>query len=389
VVNILTFTTLYPNCEQKRHGIFVEQRLRQLLYSNKVRAIVVAPIPWFPFSSDIFGKYGAFARVPTKEQRYGITVLHPRYLTIPKVGMTVAPLLMALAMKRVFKQINDAGYKYHVIDAHYFYPDGVAAAILGKWLSKPIVITARGSDINLIPKYYLPRKMILWAARKVKKVIAVSQALKNEMVKIGIPESRIKVLRNGVDLHLFYPVSKVEVRQKLNIKNLTLLSVGNLIESKGHHIVIKALKKLPEVKLVVIGDGIMSNQLKRLVNTLKISDRVTFIGEISQQELKDYYNAVDILVLASSREGMPNVLTESIACGTPVITTAAGGAPEVVLNSAVGILMQERTPQAVAKAFRTLMKQYPDREYVRAHAEKFDWEQTSMGLYKLFSVIAR
>jgi glycosyltransferase involved in cell wall biosynthesis len=389
VINIVTFTTLYPNCEHNRHGIFVEQRLRQLLYSNKISAIVVAPIPWFPFVSDIFGKYSAFARVPKKEQRYGITVLHPRYLTIPKVGMTLAPILMALAMKRVFKQFNDSGYNYHIIDAHYFYPDSVAAAILSKWLNKPIVITARGTDINFIPKYYIPRKMILWAARKAKTVIAVSQALKNEMVKLGVRENRIKVLRNGVDLNLFYPVSKDEVRRKLNIKSITLLSVGNLIESKGHHLVIKAIQKLPEVKLIVIGNGMMRNQLRRLVKTLNIGDRVVFIGEMSHQDLKDYYNAADILVLASSREGMPNVILESIACGTPVIVTATGGAPEVVSNSAAGILIHERTPQAVAKAFRTLMKHYPDREYVRAHAENFGWEQTSRGLYKLFSMIAR
>jgi teichuronic acid biosynthesis glycosyltransferase TuaC len=292
-------------------------------------------------------------------------------------------------MRRVFKQLNEAGFRYHVIDAHYFFPDSVAAAILGKWLNKPIVITARGTDINYISKFYMPRKMIQWAARKANLIIAVSQALKNEMVKLGVPESRIKVLRNGVDLNLFYPVRKDKVRQKLNIKSITMLSVGNLIESKGHHLVIKALKMLPEVKLIVIGKGMMSNQLERLVKTLKIGDRVKFIGEISHHDLKDYYNAVDILVLASSREGMPNVLLESIACGTPVIATATGGAPEVILNSAAGILMQERTPQAVVKAFRTLMKHYPNREYVRAHAEEFGWEQTSMALYKFFTVIAR
>ncbi|HWJ95116.1 MAG TPA: glycosyltransferase, partial [Telluria sp.] len=163
-MKILTFSTLFPNSEKPGHGIFVETRLRHLVASGKVESRVVAPVPWFPLRHERFGSYARFAKVPRQEVRHAIRVTHPRYPVVPKIGMNVAPALLAQSARREIGRILDEGYDFDLIDAHYFYPDGVAAAMLGRYFNKPVVVTARGSDITLFPKYRVPRRMITWAA---------------------------------------------------------------------------------------------------------------------------------------------------------------------------------------------------------------------------------
>src|SRR5262245_33827050 len=97
-IRLLTFSTLYPNAVQPYHGLFVERRLRHLAATGHVESRVVAPVPWFPSGSSLFGYYGRFARVPRIETRCGFTVSHPRFPVVPKIGMSIAPLLMESAV---------------------------------------------------------------------------------------------------------------------------------------------------------------------------------------------------------------------------------------------------------------------------------------------------
>lgn len=386
-MKILTFTTLYPNNVKNSHGIFVEQRLRNLLKLEGISAKVIAPVPWFPFSSEKFGQYAQFSKVKKTEERFSIHIEHPRYPLIPKIGMTIAPILMALWLYPVVKKMLKNGDDFDVIDAHYFYPDGVAAALLGKWLKKPVVITARGTDINLIPQFYLPKKMILWAANYATEIITVCQALKDEMVTLGVEESKIHALRNGVDLQFFHQKNRDEARRSLNIHRPTILSVGHLVERKGHHLVVEAIANLPEYDLLIAGDGEEMFALKKLANDLNVANRVTFLGSVSHEELVDIYSAVDLLVLASSREGWANVLLESMACGTPAIATNIWGTSEVITSSEAGLLIENRTAAAIVKAVRTIEKSMPSREATRYYAEKFSWDDTVNRLYVLFQKI--
>jgi glycosyltransferase involved in cell wall biosynthesis len=187
------------------HGIFVENRLRHLVASGEVAAMVVAPVPWFPFEHRAFGRYASFARVPPAERRHGLAVLHPRYPLLPKVGMSSAPFLMYAALRSVCAEILKARFRFDLIDAHYCYPDGVAAVLLGRSLGRPVVITARGTDVSLIPEYRVPRRLVRWAAAQAAGVVAVSGALRERLIELGVPGSRVEVLRNGVDLKLFAP----------------------------------------------------------------------------------------------------------------------------------------------------------------------------------------
>ncbi|MGB9110543.1 MAG: glycosyltransferase family 4 protein, partial [Telluria sp.] len=125
-MKILTFSTLFPNSVKPGHGIFVETRLRHLVASGRVESRVVAPVPWFPSRHPRFGAWAAWAAVPAHEERSGIAVAHPRYPVLPKIGMNVAPALLAASSRAAIGRLLDEGFDFDVIDAHYFYPDGVA-----------------------------------------------------------------------------------------------------------------------------------------------------------------------------------------------------------------------------------------------------------------------
>jgi glycosyltransferase involved in cell wall biosynthesis len=385
-MKILTLTTLYPNNIKNSHGVFVEQRLRNLLKIAGIGAKVIAPVPWFPFKSDKFGQYAQFAKIAKTEERFGIHISHPRYPLIPKIGMTLAPFLMVCALYPILQKMLK-NENFDLIDAHYFYPDGVAAALLGKMLNKPVVITARGTDINLIPHFFWPRKMIIWAANRAASIVTVCQALKDELIKLGIESEKIHSLRNGVDLEFFFPEEREQAKQKLKLNRPTILSVGHLIERKGHHLVISAMPDLPDYNLIIAGDGEEMSTLKKLANDLNVSDRVTFLGAVSHNQLVTLYSAVDILVLASSREGWANVLLEAMACGTPAIATNVWGTAEVITAPAAGMLIEERSAEAIVNAVKIMQENRPSREETRAYAEKFSWDETVNRLYSLLKKI--
>lgn len=166
-MKIVTFTTLFPNVVHSHHGIFTETTLHHQLATNEIQANVVAPVPWFPSKSHRFGRYGAYASIPLLEQRIGVNVHHPRYFLAPKIGMNIAPFLLAKAALPVMKKIATTD-GFDVIDAHYFYPDGVAATLLGIYFNKPVIVSALGTDINLIPQYPFARRMIKWPASAVR-----------------------------------------------------------------------------------------------------------------------------------------------------------------------------------------------------------------------------
>jgi glycosyltransferase involved in cell wall biosynthesis len=250
-----------------------------------------------------------------------------------------------------------------------------------------VVITARGTDVNLIPEHWLPRQLILWAGRHAAGIVTVARALKDRLVALGLPEERVEVLRNGVDLKFFRQTDRDGSRRRLGFRRATLLSVGNLVPLKGHDLAIRALTLLPEMDLVIVGDGPERKALAALAEESGLHDRVSFAGALAQEELREYYCAADALVLASSREGWPNVLLEAMACGTPVVATRVGGTPEVVSAPHAGVLMTERTSEGLAQAVRGLFARHPDRAATRRYAEGFDWGATTAGQLELFGQI--
>jgi len=384
LMHIVTFSRLYPNECQPQNGLFVEQRLKHLIASGIISAKVVAPIPWFPFKRKCSRLYGKYASVKKLEMREGLEIYHPRFLHIPKITVFLTPLFMSISVLSQFKRIIENGYDFDVIDAHYFYPDGVAAVILGKLLNKPVVITARGTDINILPNNAVIRRQIVWAAKNSNALITVSKKLKDKLVALGVTREKITILKNGVDQELFYPVNKDYAFQKINRVKPYILSVGNLVDEKGHELAIRALMYIPNLEYLIVGDGPLKSKLIELSVKLGLQDRVVFIGAIKQEKLKYYYSAAEVFLFPSTREGMPNAVIESIACGTPVVATDVGGIPEIINDDSIGVLVNKRVPKLISAAVLKVINAKLDRNKIWQYAKTYKWDETTNGQINIF-----
>lgn len=387
-MKILALTSLYPNASQPRHGIFIETRLRKLkaLYPD-LQLEVLAPVPWFPLAGRFIASRKALTAVPSTEVRHGIRLYHPRYLAIPGLGMYSNPFFMLLSLLWFYWRQPDVIKSADVLDGHYIYPDGVAAGWLARLLKKPLMLTARGNDISLLPNYPAIRPLIVRALQRANVCAGVCQALVDEMRQLAPQQSHYAVLRNGVDLALFQPLTAVERSQLRQQRQLddqyVLLCVGHFIERKGQYLIIDALAALPGASLLLAGDGEMQTELQQQVARLGLTDRVHFLGHRTPEQLASDYNCADLLLLPSSREGWANVLLESMACGTRVLATSVWGTPEVVAAPAAGTLLLERTVPALQAAIAAEMQQPADRVATRLYAEQFSWDDTAHKIYAL------
>lgn len=380
MIDVLAITNLYPNPLQPRHGVFTEHRLRALAARPEVgRLAVVAPIAAFPLPGLSIGPYARLAAVPARAERHGIEVRHPRYVNIPAVGMGVQPDLMARALVPAVGRLIADGFDPDIIDAYYLYPDGVAAAAVARRFGKPLVLTAYGTDVTGIAAAS-PRaaRRIREAAAQAGACTAVCAALRDALTEIGVEPAKLRVVLHGVDLALFRPAEdRAGLRTRLGLAGPTLFTAGNLIPLKGMDLAISALPGLPGATLAVAGNGPEEAALKALARRLGVADRVRFLGLLPQERLGDWYAAADAFVLMSEREGIPNVVMESLACGTPVLATAVWGVPEIVDRPEAGRLVRERGAAALAREAAALLADPPDRAATRRYAEGFTWEATA------------
>ena len=351
---------------------------------------VVAPVPYWP-PLKVTHRW-QYRGVVSSEQIEGVSVHHPRYFMIPKIGMTLHGWFLFLSVLPFIKELAKT-YPFDVIDAHYVYPDGFAGVLLGSYFGCPVVVSARGSDINQFSSFVLIRKLLSYTLRKATRVIAVCDALKQAMVPLGGQPEKISVIPNGVDSKKFYPISQREARTSLNLPDWKIIvSVGGLIPRKGFDLLIKSFHQVAEkmnkekVLLVILGDGPERGRLHELVIELCLTDQVRFGGDILHSELYRWYSAADLSCLASSREGWPNVVLESMACGTPVVATAIWGTPEIISSPTVGIL-SERNEVDLAEALERGLSKPWDREQIVQFAHRHGWEQVAKSVSNVFQSV--
>lgn len=389
-MKLLTLTSLFPGSAMPRHGVFVKERLRDYRQRYDADIRVVAPVPWVPPFAQA-PKYDAFRRTPRREDYDGFAIEHPRYLVLPKIGMALQGIGYERGVRDTVLRLR-VQRPIDVLDAHYAYPDGFAAALLRARLRVPMTLTVRGTDVNFLPRFKSVRGQIRFALTQADAVIAVSQALADLAIEAGADPGKVTVLRNGVDVDAFAPLDRDACRARLGLPldRRVIASVGQLIERKGHHLVLDAVAALEphERPIVVIaGEGEERGALEARIARLGLGDGVRLLGGVEHSDLPAVYSAADRLVLASSREGWPNVLLESMACGTPVVATAVHGTPEVVTSDAVGELVRERSVPALTRALRAAFAREFDRDAVRAFACTRTWRETSEGLDRVYRAV--
>jgi glycosyltransferase involved in cell wall biosynthesis len=382
-MKVLVVSTLYPNRAQPVHALFVEQRIRAMARRFPVR--VLCPIPSFPFASRL-GRYAHRSEIPDREERHGVDVRYPRFLSIPKFLKPLDGPFLWLALRRTARTMR-AEFAFDRIDAHLAYPDGWAAVRLGRSLDIPVSVTIRGHDLNDLPRYPVRGRQVAWTLRRADAVFAVAEALREAAIGLGADPSRVRTVPNGVDAEFFRPQPRREARAALGLETdgKLLLSVGHLVERKGFHHVLAALPRVarthPDVRLAIVGgpgeEGNFEAPLRRIAAASGVTDRVIFAGAVRHEELPAWYAAADVFCLASAKEGRPNVILEALASGIPVVATRVWGTPELIAEPSLGILVDSVEESVLGDALVTALGRTWNPETIAAHGRRFRWEATA------------
>ena len=392
---LLVYSSLFPSPVQPNAGVFVRERMFRV--GAHLPIVVVAPTPWFPFQSVLRMFRPHFRPMPpAHQQQDGVDVLYPRYFSIPGVFKQWDGLFMALSTYAMVKRLHQAG-RVDIIDAHFAYPDGYAATLLGRWLKVPVAITLRGTEARhaRTPALVGPLKKALQGATR---LIAVSSELLRVAVQLGADPARALVVGNGVDISKFQPHPKDQARAKLGIAPhaRVLISVGGLVERKGFHRVIpllpELLKTYPDLVYLIVGgasaEGDNRAELEEMVADLGLGAHVRFLGLKPHAALAEVLSAADVFVLATRAEGWANVFLEAMACGLPVVTTDVGGNREVVCRPELGEVVPFGDAQALSKALQAALRAQWNAECIRQYAQENAWPHRVQVLLDVFRSMA-
>lgn len=380
-MNVLSLSCVYPSPLQPTFGTFVRARLARV--ARRVPLKVLAPVAVMEYGNAARGG-PASAPVPFRCVEDGIEVLRPRWIYPPLGGAANAAFLAARLLPVVRRLRRD--FPFSVLDAHFAYPDGIAAALLARSFDVPYTITLRGNE-PMHGAYPVRGMSIRWAIRNAASIIAVSGRLAQFAEACGAPPNRIRVIPNGVDTSLFHPRPATRVYREMGIQPGTpvIVSAGYLIERKGHHHVIRALARLrsrgSQARLVIAGgpgsEGDYRTVLHSVVKDLRLEDRVYFTGAVPPATLASYFSEASVVCLASSREGWPNVVNEALACGAPVIATDIGGVPDMLPSTDYGIVIPRADEHTLASALDAALARDWDRKRIASWGMSRTWEKVA------------
>ncbi|MFC1630582.1 glycosyltransferase [Pseudomonadota bacterium] len=374
---LLVFSSLFPHSGAPNAGVFIRERMFRV--GATLPVTVVSPQPWFPGQGFLRIFRPHFRRpAPKSEIQSGIET----FFSFPGIFKQYDGLFMAISSYRTLRRLKKRT-GFNLVDAHFAYPDGYAAILLGKWLKVPVTITLRGTEIphSRNPKL---RPLLVRALKDSTRLFSVSESLRQHAISLGIDPDKITVVGNGVDTNKFSPVLKTEARRQLGLSDTdtVLVSVGALVERKGFHRVIEVLPNLlkiyPNIKYLIVGgagpEGDWGEHLRNQVSSLKLDGTVIFSGAMPSDKLKVPLSAADVFVLATSNEGWANVFLEAMACGLPVVTTDVGGNREVVCRNELGTVVPFGDTQKLERALARALDRKWDTEEILSYAANNSWD---------------
>ena len=391
---LLVFSSLFPSKVQPGAGLFIRERMFRV--GQQLPLVVVSPVPWFPLQGLIRYFKPGYRLQPAKiEEQQGVTVYHPRFLACPGVLRHLDGLSMALCSFFLLSRLKRR-FQFTLIDAHFAWPDGYAATLLGRWLRVPVTITLRGTEVPH-SKDPVKRGKILKALSSAARVFAVADSLKRHVVALGANPDKIQVVGNGVDTQRFFPEDKARARERAGLPNdaQVLVTVGGLVERKGFHRVIELMPALfqefPNLYYLVVGgpcaEGDWRERLETQADDLGVRERVLFTGALAPDELRWPLSAADLFVLPTANEGWANVFLEAMACGLAVVTSDVGGNPEVICRSELGTIVPFGQPDALREAITCALNCTWQREEIMAYAQDNSWDHRVENLLAAFADI--
>lgn len=381
-LRILTLATLFPNAAQPNFGIFVERQTAGLSARGGMDVTVINPIGVPPWPLSRSPQYAALSSLPLHEQWRGLNVYRPRFTLIPKFSGPYNPAMIARAILPLVRKLH-ADNPFDLIDAEFFYPDGPAAMQISKALNIPFTIKARGADIHHWGSAKGCAEQVLAAAEAAVGLLAVSAALKADMAALGMDAGKIMVHYTGLDQARFAPKDRAAEKAKLNIAGPMVLCVGALIPRKNQALLIQALPQLPNITLCLAGQGPSEPDYRALARQIGVADRLRFMGNVPHDDLPALFAAADVMALVSASEGLANAWVEALACGTPVVASNVGGAPELIRSADAGRIVKTDVDSIVA-AIEDLIRNPIPAERVAANVAHFSWVNNAERLDALF-----
>lgn len=389
-MNICSLSTVFPNPIEPDHGPFVRSRLRYM--ADLATLKVVAPIALLDYA--VLGSKRR-GRVPDCIWDGKMEVFYPRWIYPPIFG-SVNAFFLALRLLPTFVSLRSR-YDYSLIDSHFGYPEGVAAALLSRRLHCPFTITLRGNEIK--HANFPPRKRLMrWAFRRASHIIAVSESLRQFALSLGVSEAVTTCIPNGTDRDVFYRRDYLEARIRLCIEpgKRMILSAGSLTERKGHHRVIRTLRKLREdgiaAELWIAGrrgrEDRFEQQIHQAVTDNGLSEAVHFVGYLESSVLAEYMSAADVLCLSSSREGSPNVVHEALSCGLPVVATDVGGVKDLIHNNHNGFVVRSFDDEGFAAAVREALAREWDRSQIAELGQSRSWQKVAAEVLQVMNTVS-
>ena len=304
--------------------------------------------------------------------------------------------------KNAFDHLKDE--KPNLVHAH-FGPDGLEVYPFAKIMGIPLIVTLHGYDINISKERWeknkfgkltrYPKMLLEMAKDKNVYFVAVSEAIRQQAVKFGIPEERIFVRYLGIRLDDFEPGDIA-----ISDRPRRILFVGRLVEKKACDVLIKAVANIKDqvagIELVVIGDGPLRNQYEELASALGVE--VKFKGVLTSKGVKAEINRSRVFCLPSvtasngDAEGLGIVNLEAQACGVPAVTSAKGGAEEGVVDGVTGYSFAEHDIEALSQILKTVLldeklNQELGTQAVKFIRDRFDHSKCTKELEELYKEI--
>lgn len=394
-IKILVITFSFPTKFNRPAAVFIVNQLEYLKKDCDIK--VVSPYPYVP-TAKFLNPYHKFSEIPFKEKIDGIEVYRPKYFMIPRNKLTFKFINFILLSEIFFSFMKSKNtidnlakkWDFDIIHVHGLVPDGVIAVKCKKRYNKPLVVTLHGEDITKYSKMLFLRSLSKFVLKSCDKIICVSKSLKNEIYKTNLSKKDIEIIPSGYNIKRFKPLDTKKCRKILDLpeNKKIILFVGHLVERKGIMYLIKALKILSEKNkeflCYIVGKGALEKSLKLMTSQLQLKNKVIFAGQKGPDEIPIWMNACDILVLPSLNEGLPNVLSEAMACGKPVVATSVAGTPEIV-DSDVGYLVKSKDVNDLTKKIVLALNKKWKKENLFKRAREFSVTNSVEKILKVYN----